>query len=329
MGSAERGAGGQIEDLAARLSKALGLEVRDLRRLSGGASRETWAFEAGDLELIVRRDPPGRPSAPGAMGREAAIFRAANAAGLPVPRLVFGGDDPEPLGTAGIVVERVEGETIARRILRDDAYAGARERLAAQCGEFLARLHALPILPELERVDTLASYWTNYARLGQPSPTFELAHRWLEQNRPRTERETVVHGDFRLGNLIVGKGGLRAVLDWELVHIGDPIEDLGWLCARAWRFGGALPVGGFGSYEQLLDAYERAGGGRVDREVLRWWEVLATLKWGIGCMGQANVHLSGAVRSIELAAIGRRVAEQEWDLLDLLTVDRTTPDAPL
>jgi aminoglycoside phosphotransferase (APT) family kinase protein len=124
-----------------------------------------------------------------------------------------------------------------------------------------------------------------------------------------------VHGDFRLGNMIVGPNGLRAVIDWELAHLGDPMEDLGWLCVKAWRFGGAAPVAGLGRYEELFEAYEASGGGRVDPSVVHWWEVLGTWKWAIMCIMQANVHLSGAARSHELAAIGRRVCENEYDLL--------------
>jgi aminoglycoside phosphotransferase (APT) family kinase protein len=128
----------------------------------------------------------------------------------------------------------------------------------------------------------------------------------------------VVHGDFRNGNLVVGPDGVRAVLDWELVHVGDPMEDLGWLCTRAWRFGGAPPVGGFGEYDDLVAAYEKRSGVAVDRDVLRWWELLGTVKWGVICVVQANRHLVGGQRSVELAAIGRRVCEQEYDCLNLL-----------
>jgi hypothetical protein len=155
-------------------------------------------------------------------------------------------------------------------------------------------------------------------RLGQPHPAFELAFRWLGENRPPRSAQGVVHGDFRNGNLIVGAGGIRAVLDWELAHLGDPLEDLGWLCVKAWRFGSPLPVGGFGTVEQLVGAYEAAGGTRVDPDALRWWEVLGTLRWGVICIVQTMTHLSGALRSVELAAIGRRVCEVEWDLLELL-----------
>jgi len=312
------------------LAPALGdVVVEGLERLAGGASRETWSFDAVDAagtvhELVLRRDPPGRPSPPGGMEREAAAMRACTAAGLSVPGVVAAGD-------VGIVMRRVDGETIARRILRDDEYATARAHLAGDCGRFLAGLHALDpaVVPGLPADDPVELCRRNLAAHGEPSPTFELAFRWLAAHRPPPTGRAVVHGDFRLGNLIVGPEGLRAVLDWELLHEGDPIEDLGWLCTKAWRFGAPLPVGGFATRDELVAAYEQAGGGPVDAEVLRWWEVLGTLKWGIGCMGQAAAHLRGDVRSVELAAVGRRVCEQEWDLLLLLTGDDlTVPDRP-
>ncbi|HXM58304.1 MAG TPA: phosphotransferase, partial [Candidatus Dormibacteraeota bacterium] len=155
--------------------------------------------------------------------------------------------------------------------------------------------------------------------LGEPRPVFELALRWLAERAPATGPPALVHGDFRLGNVIVGPEGLRAVLDWELAHAGDPAEDLGWFCVRAWRFGrDRLPAGGLGSREALLEAYAAAGGAPVDAAGLRFWEVYGTLRWGIMCGIQAAAHLTGAVRSVELAAIGRRACEMEWALLELI-----------
>lgn len=318
------------------------VRVEGLSRLSGGASRETWAFDlahpGGARErLILRRDPPGAPRA-GGMGVEAAVVRAAGAAGVPVPRVVTASDDVGLIGSAFMVVERIEGETIPRRILREPELAPARPRLAEQCGRILATLHAVrpADVPGLERQDALAQYRETLDQIGWPSPTFELAFRWLGQHRPAPTDgagASVVHGDFRNGNLIVGPDGVRAVLDWEMAHLGDPMEDLAWLCVKSWRFGVGLAVGGFGTYDQLIGAYEAAGGGPVDREALRWWEILGNLKWGVICMMQAWAHTSGAVRSVELAAIGRRVCETEWDLLDLLAApgdardDATDPKA--
>jgi aminoglycoside phosphotransferase (APT) family kinase protein len=309
------------EALVRTLEPVLGepVEIEGLQRLSGGASRETWAFRAGGRDLILRRDPPGRPGAPGSMALEAGAMRACRRAGLPVPEVIVD-DAGSSLGTAGLVMARVPGETLARRILRDDQFAGARQVLAEQLGRFLAGLHAIdPVeVPGLTEADSLAQYWQAYELVADVSPTFEAAYGWLEAHRPAAAGKVVVHGDLRMGNVIVGEEGLRAAIDWELVHLGDPVEDLGWLCVKAWRFGAPLPVGGVGTLEQLLDAYEDESGTEVDRDAFHWWLVQKTLQWGIGCMGQAAAHLSGAVRSVELAAIGRRVAEQEWDLVELL-----------
>jgi aminoglycoside phosphotransferase (APT) family kinase protein len=306
------------------LTRALGSGVTldEPRRVSGGASRETWSFDAlrgqAPQPLILRRDPPGAPK--GGMALEGKLLDAAAAAGVPVPGLITASDDASIVGSAFLVMERLDGETIPRKILRDDEYASAREVLAAQCGTVLAHLHQMDVaaLPELQQPDPLGEWRTVLDNVGEPHPAFELAFRWLEQHRPASTRTTVVHGDFRNGNLIVGPEGIRAVLDWELAHLGDPMEDLGWLCVRAWRFGVDKPVGGFGSYDELVGAYEEASGEKVDRDALRWWETLGTLKWGIMCIMQAMAHTSGAVRSVELAAIGRRVCENEWDLLGLL-----------
>ncbi len=311
------------DGLRAALEPVLGpVGVEGLRRLSGGASRETWAFAVDGRDLILRRDPPGRPGAPGSMRLEADAMRACHRVGLPVPEVLLD-DDGTHLGTAGLVMTAVPGETLARRILRDDEYAAARAGLVDDLGRFLAGLHALDPLdvPGAADIDSLAEYWASYRSVDDVSPTFEKAYAWLQANRPPRVATTVVHGDLRMGNVIVGADGLRAVIDWELVHVGDPLEDLGWLCVKAWRFGEPLEVGGVGTIDQLVDAYERAGGRPVDRDALHWWLVEKTLQWGIGCMGQAFVHLSGAVRSHELAAIGRRVAEQEWDLIELLAPD--------
>ena len=298
------------------------IRIEGLQQLSGGASRETWSFDANDHPLILRRDPPGRPGVPGSMALEANAMRACGRAGLRVPEVIVD-DDGSLLGTAGLVMSRVPGETLARRILRDDEFAHARTVLTAQLGEFLAGLHSVPVseVPGVAPADTLTAYWTRYEQIDDVSPTFKKSYEWLLANAPVSTEQVVVHGDLRMGNIIVDNNGLAAAIDWELVHLGDPLEDLGWLCVKAWRFGSPLPVGGVGEIDELIDAYESCSGRTVDRDAFHWWLVMNTLKWGIGCMGQASVHLTGAVRSVELAAIGRRVCEQEWDLIELLAPD--------
>jgi aminoglycoside phosphotransferase (APT) family kinase protein len=317
------------DDLAQTLGGLLGGEVTELRRLTGGASRETWSFDLDGRGLILRRDPPGAPKA--SMGLEAQLLRAAADAGVPVPEVIEASDDPSVLGSSFLVMERVEGEAIPRKLLRDDEFSKAREVLVGQAGQALAAIHAIDpdTIAGLENIDQVEQFrqYLDAFGPGHPHPAFELAFRWLESHRPPPGRRAVVHGDFRTGNLLVDPDGLRAVLDWELAHSGDPIEDLGWFCVRSWRFGSALPAGGFGTREELVAAYQSGGGHPVDLEVLRWWEILGNLKWGVMCIIQAMTHLSGGVRSAELAAIGRRVCEVEWDLLSLLAPS-PPPDAP-
>jgi aminoglycoside phosphotransferase (APT) family kinase protein len=316
----------RLQEVLAETLSETGLEVRGLRELTGGASLQTWFLEAvhGDgtvRPLILRRDPLGENVGKATFGIEAAALRAAARAGVPEPEVLLHSDGAELLGAPFVLMAFVEGETLAPRILRDDRYAVARDGMAAQCGTILAAIHTLAMdeLPGLralrDPLEILRGLLDLYA---ERLPAFELGMRWLEANRPPSSSPTVVHGDFRNGNLIVGPEGIRAVLDWELVHQGDPMQDLGYLCARVWRFGGPGPVGGFGSYEDLFSAYEAAGGRPVDPEVVRWWEVWSTLHWGTGCLFMGRRYLSGALPSVEMAAIGPRTREQEYDVLLLI-----------
>ena len=240
--------------------------------------------------------------------------------GVPVPELVFDGSASTALTEPFMIVRAVEGETIARKIQRDDAFGLARQNFCRDAGAALAKLHSIDVaeVSGLENEDQVVRYRDVLDFLNQPHPTFELVFHWLRAHAPVSQRHTIVHGDFRLGNLMIGPEGIAAVLDWELAHLGDPMEDLGWLCVKAWRFGGAAPVAGLGSYDDLFASYEQHSGIAVDADAVRWWQVLGTLKWGIICISQASTHLSGVMRSHELAAIGRRVCENEYDLFQLL-----------
>lgn len=339
------------DDLRDRLTRFLlrchgarSVKIESLQLLTGGASRQTWSFDAVieaadgprlELPLVLRSDlKPGASF----MERELEhrlIETVANA-GVAVPRTHLMGDDS--LGAPFFLMERVEGETIPRRILREDSYAEARESMTAQLGSLLASIHSIPTdhpgltgLPSVPRGHSPAKSEVSrfeeiYRSLTpDPHPVFELAFRWLHERMPALGTEeppALVHGDFRLGNLMVGPEGVRAVLDWELAHIGDPLEDLGWLCIRSWRFGNdAHPVAGVGQREDLWKAYEAAGGRSVDPARARFWETFANLRWGIMCIVQARPVLDGQTASVELATIGRRVAETEWELLDLMEND--------
>ena len=322
------------EEVAAALGRRLGGTVRGLRRLSGGASRVTSAFELDTPDgaarpLIVQMDRSGGAPA-GRVRMEGALLRAAAAAGVPVPAVVALGEGDE-LGAGWLVVERLEGETIPRRVLRDDEWAAARAALTAQAGRALAAIHTIDpaSIEGLPPTDPLGDPLPLLDALGEVRPALELGVRWLAAHRPPQGPRVTVHGDYRLGNFLVGPEGLRGVLDWELAHTGDPAEDIGWLCAPAWRFGGSGEVGGFGALPALLAAYAAAGGAAVTPARVHWWQVYATVKWATICALQASAHLSGATRSVELATIGRRVCESEWDLFGLLGTPPPAPAGPL
>ncbi len=330
----------EAENVATGLALAAGRHfggpatIENLARDSGGASRQTWRFDAvvdgARHALILRRDPPlaaqpdGERSASLDRATEFGVLRAAHRAGVRAPEPLFELTPADGLGEA-YVMRRVGGIAIARKLLRDAPYAEARRRIAGQLGAILARIHAtdrasLPPLAGRQAADQIAGLRRALDLISQPQPVFELALSWLDRRRPAPIAEPVlVHGDYRTGNYLADETGVTAILDWEGAHLGDPAEDLGWLCVKSWRFGAIdKPAGGFGSREELWTAYERAGGGRVDPPRAHWWEVLGTVRWGIICHNQAWRHLSGSIRSMELASIGRRAVETEVDLLQLL-----------
>ncbi|HEY6419515.1 MAG TPA: phosphotransferase family protein [Candidatus Binataceae bacterium] len=312
--------------------------IENLRRMPGGASREIWSFDArldghdgGQTRrsMVLRRDP-GAHQISTNRRHEFLVLRAAFQEGVEVPEVFWYSEDPAVLGASFFIMEKVEGETIARRLLRDDLYAKAREVMPAQLATILAKIHRIdPVKHQLDflpepganaAVTEVARYQDNLRRLAlEPHPAFELAFRWLLARVPKTPRKTVVHGDYRIGNVIFGPAGVRSILDWELAHLGDPMEDLGWMCVRAWRFGADdKPVGGLGTREDFFRAYEKASGLPVDPEAVRFWEVFGNLRWGIITITQARTHLDGYVESVELASIGRRTAETELELLNLI-----------
>jgi aminoglycoside phosphotransferase (APT) family kinase protein len=327
--------------LAAFLARSLSaksVEIKDLRRLTGGASREIWSFEAvieredGGTDarpLVMRCDPGGGPN-PLERSVEYLLLKAAHERGVAVPDVPFLGDDS--LGTPFFLMERVDGETIPRRLLRDDVYAQARAVMTGQLGAILARIHRIPIeeygldvLPgpapgRAPAEEELNRFEQAYRILAvEPHPAFELAFRWLRERLPSGSERVLVHGDYRMGNVIFGPEGVRAILDWELAHIGDPMEDLGWISVRSWRFGNDhLPVGGVGTREEFFKAYEDAGGFPVEEGRVRFWEAFGNLRWGIICLSQARTYFSGHSSSVDLASVGRRTAETEWELLELM-----------
>ncbi|ASK36569.1 phosphotransferase family protein [Alcanivorax sp. N3-2A] len=306
-----------------------GAAVQRLVKLTGGASQHMWSLDLVQGEriepLILRLAGPWNGQERGSLplDQEARLLQLVERHDVPVPRVRHVLEHGDGLGI-GYLMQRVEGETLPQRILRDDTYAGAREVLARQCGRVMAGIHQVPFddAPFLRRLNAaraLAELAEEYRGYGEPRPVFELALRWLHDNLPAHEPEpALVHGDFRNGNLMIDRTGLRAVLDWELAYVGDPMADLGWICVNSWRFGSQLPVGGFGSREQLYAGYQEASGQRVCRRRVAFWELLGTLRWGVICQKMARSFISGADRTVERGAIGRRASETELDLLNLL-----------
>ncbi|GAP38134.1 phosphotransferase family protein [Piscinibacter sakaiensis] len=323
-------------EVANALAAALGRddgpgEVQALQRLTGGATKRTWAF---DWVRAGRRTPlilQQTPSAPGARhgapkltaAEDAALMIVARAGGVPAPVVRRVLAETDGLGPA-YVTERIEGETLGRRVATHADLAAARPQMAGQCGEILARIHRLPaaelpFLATLSPADELATCVRLLEDHAQRQPALAYALRWVGEHLPTRWDRGVVHADFRTGNLIVGPDGVRCVLDWEIARLGDPMQDLGVLCMRTWRFGGAGPVGGFGSREALYAAYERTSGRSVDPARVRFWEAFSNLKWAVACVRRGLARRAdGAPASVELCAVGRRLEEPLWDFFALI-----------
>jgi aminoglycoside phosphotransferase (APT) family kinase protein len=300
----------------------------ELSTIPGGASRETFGVEAGNRRWVVRRDPPGAGMSFAPLEVEFRVVEAAAGAAVPVAQPIAFERAGGRLESAGFLMEHVDGVSVPPRVLRREELDGARRALPTQLGTALARIHSIdagdiagvPVAGEDPALAACGLWEEALDEVGEPLPAVEAGLRWLRLHPPPPPpRESLVHGDFRLGNLIVGESGLAAVIDWELCHSGDPAEDIGWLCVRSWRFGNdESPVAGVGSLEEFLDAYERAGGWSPEPERIRWWEAMGNVKWAVICARQAHDHLTGTRPSAELASLGRRICEPEWDLLELL-----------
>ncbi len=314
------------------LKRLLPADARFLgeQKITAGAGAQTSrlqiVFQEGRRDWILRRAFDTADAGFGGViskTLEAATLRAVYGAGIAVPQVIYVLNENDGLGE-GFIMTALAGETLPQKILRDAQFAAALPEMASQCGGILAAIHnidsgSLPALPQRSTADYLALYYRAYTAYNQPMPVFELCFRQLQETMPPAVAPALVHGDFRNGNFIVGAEGIRAVLDWELAHIGDPMEDLGWLCVNAWRFGRIdKPVGGFGERESLYSAYETAGGTAVEVSRVAWWELFGCLKWGVICMYQLQLHLNGSDPSLERVAIGRRISECELDMLELL-----------
>ena len=310
------------------------VELKDAERLSGGASQETYCLrittEQGDRQLAMRRAPGGEhveptPGHPG-LDVEARLMQAARLAGVPEPEVYHVFSPADGLGD-GFIMEWLDGITLGARVVRAPELDEIRPQLAFHCGEILARIHAIDVeatglahsLEQVSPADYIEQTWERYRAFDTAQPMIDYAACWLRERAGESYAPSLVHNDFRNGNIMFAPEGIVAVLDWELAHIGDPMRDLGWICTNSWRFGRAdLPVGGFGRYESLFEGYEKVSGVKVDPERVRFWEVFGSFWWAIGCLGMVEHYRTGPDQTVERPAIGRRSSECQVDCVNLL-----------
>jgi len=310
--------------------------VMKVERLSGGASQETYRIivttNGGERTVCMRRAPGGGVEVadeerinPG-LAVEAQLMRCAREAGVPEPEVYHVLQQEDGLGE-GFLMEWLEGEALGARIARSPELADVRPKLAYECGQVLARIHAIDVraaeLDDKLQIQTPEQFvrqmLERYHFLNTPQPMIDFAGRWLLDHLPENPRMTLVHNDFRNGNFMVDGGGIKAVLDWEVAHIGDPMRDLGWICTNSWRFGVTeKPVGGFGEYQDLFAGYEAESGVAVDPAHVKFWEVFGSFWWAIGCLGMAEHYRTGPDQTVERPAIGRRSSECQVDCVNLL-----------
>lgn len=324
-----------LADWLRDVAEAANVQVEDASLLSGGSIQQNWLLRlrltggphAGSHEWVLRKDLPSSVAASRSRAEEYALLRAAHGAGARVPEPLFLCEEPGPLGAPFFLMRRVRGTAQAHRVVRSETLGGGREPLLTALGQELARIHSIepprddllflgppPAAPALALVTALRE---RLDALGRPQPIIEWGLRAVERNPPRTTRIALCHNDFRTGNVMADEAGVTGILDWEFADWGDPLQDIGWFCARCWRFGSPHEAGGIGPRETFYRAYEAESGYTIDREAVRSWELMATLRWAVIALDQAERHLSGREPSLELALTGHIVPELEMDILSL------------
>lgn len=306
----------------------------ECQQLSAGASQETYRVRfqgaRGVEALALRRAQPTAQAGSAVSGMtletEAQVIEAAHTHGIPTPRVIYTLQERDALGH-GFLMQWLEGETLGQRIVAAEELENVRGSLARSCGEILGKIHAIDWqqagldkqLPVVDPAALVEETYQVYVALNVPQPMIDYTWRWLRENLPDDSRTTLVHGDFRNGNLMVTPAGINAVLDWELAHIGDPLRDLGWLCVNSWRFGKSqLPVGGFGEIDDLLAGYQETSGVEVSPEALTFWQVFGSFWWAVVTLQMANSWRTGETPSLERPVIGRRSSEAQMDCVNLL-----------
>ncbi len=324
-------------DLARWLIGALGgngAQVSRFEKLGGGAIQENWALDvvisggarAGRHALVLRTDAPSRVAASHTRAQEFALLSVAWAGGVSVPEPFALATDTRVLGKPFYVMRRLAGTAAGHVLVRDDRWQGDRQALAHSLGRELARIHkisppqagleflALPAGPPARSVVGDLRRWLDGYRMARPA--LEWGLRWLDRHAPPRGAVCLLHRDFRTGNYMVDDKGLTGILDWEFAGWGDPDEDIGWFCAKCWRFGAiAREAGGIGERQDFYRGYEEESGRRIDPDAIRYWEILAHARWAVVALQQGERYVAGEEASLDLALTGRRIAELEYEIL--------------
>lgn len=313
--------------------------------LSGGACQDNYLVDlhVGNLfypeikSLVLRTDKGASLFASLTRAEEFIVTELAHKMGVNTPEPFLLETNPSFLGNPFYLMQRISGKANGRFIVKDPSISELRKNLPSLLAQELSKIHSIKpkdlSLDELRKklLDGIDLERKNVAEraiselrlqkenLKEPHPAMDLILNWLESNKPDTDEVVLVHGDFRTGNFMVTENQLSGILDWEFAHFGDRHEDIAWLCMRDWRFGKLkLEAGGFAKREVFYKEYEKTIGSAFDPKKVTYWEIVGNLRWAIGSAGQAERHISGADKGIELASIGRRTCEMEWEAMRLI-----------
>jgi len=316
------------------------VEIINAKPLTGGAIQENWRLEcditggpnAGSHGYVLRSDAESIVASSLTREQEFRVLKAVHKNGVTVPEPLWLCKDTKIIGSAFYIMQLVTGIGLGPKIVKDLSLGGDRQALGEALGKELATIHAIrPPQAELEFLplptgnpaeEVIKQLRKQLDELGEARPILEWGLRWAELNLPTNPKITLVHNDFRTGNYLLNQNGLTGILDWEFAEWGDPMSDIGWFCAKCWRFSRPdLEAGGITDRETFYKGYEAASGQTINKEAVSFWEVMAHIRWAVIALQQTHRYMSGAQKSLELALIGRILPSLEQQVLKMTKPD--------